>query len=372
MSAAFAVSSEEAVALLERIVSIPSPSRSEAEASSALVEWMNASGFRAEVDGAGSAVGVRGEGEREILLLGHIDTFPGNPSVRNEDGVLHGRGAVDAKGPLCAFAVAAARVEVPDGWKVTVVGAVEEEAATSKGARHVLQQRLPPRGAPPIVCIIGEPSRWDRITLGYKGRLLFEVELRVPFAHSAGRERLPAERGVDLWSSLVSFCEARSAEARGEFDRLTPSLRAIASADDGSHGRVSLSTGFRLPPGVDPFELETALRSSVAVSARGAEILRCEFSGAEQAWRSSRVSPLVQAFLRSIRREGGEPGFVVKTGTSDMNVVAPSWPATPVVAYGPGDSSLDHTPEERIELEEYLRAVRVLGLTLEHLLTARG
>jgi LysW-gamma-L-lysine carboxypeptidase len=108
------------------------------------------------------------------------------------------------------------------------------------------------------------------------------------------------------------------------------------------------------------------------VSARGAEILRCEFSGAEQAWRSSRVSPLVQAFLRSIRREGGEPGFVVKTGTSDMNVVAPSWPATPVVAYGPGDSSLDHTPEERIELEEYLRAVRVLGLTLEHLLTARG
>jgi LysW-gamma-L-lysine carboxypeptidase len=43
-----------------------------------------------------------------------------------------------------------------------------------------------------------------------------------------------------------------------------------------------------------------------------------------------------------------------------MNVVGPAW-GCPIVAYGPGDSSLDHTPEERIELAEYLRAVRVLS-----------
>jgi LysW-gamma-L-lysine carboxypeptidase len=30
------------------------------------------------------------------------------------------------------------------------------------------------------------------------------------------------------------------------------------------------------------------------------------------------------------------------------------------VAYGPGDASLDHTPEERIVLDDYLRAIRVL------------
>jgi LysW-gamma-L-lysine carboxypeptidase len=56
---------------------------------------------------------------------------------------------------------------------------------------------------------------------------------------------------------------------------------------------------------------------------------------------------------------------VVKTGTADMNVVAPHWPQTPIVAYGPGDSSLDHTPHEHIDLTEYLRAIEVLTATLQ-------
>lgn len=70
-------------------------------------------------------------------------------------------------------------------------------------------------------------------------------------------------------------------------------------------------------------------------------------------------TPLARALLAGIRREGGKPGYLLKTGTSDMNVVGPAW-GCPIAAYGPGDSSLDHTPEEHIELEEYLRAIRVL------------
>ena len=46
-----------------------------------------------------------------------------------------------------------------------------------------------------------------------------------------------------------------------------------------------------------------------------------------------------------------------------MNVVAPHWPV-PMLAYGPGDANLDHTPEERLPLDEYLRAVEVLGAVL--------
>jgi LysW-gamma-L-lysine carboxypeptidase len=43
-----------------------------------------------------------------------------------------------------------------------------------------------------------------------------------------------------------------------------------------------------------------------------------------------------------------------------MTVVGPAW-RCPIVAYGPGDAALDHTPEERIVLDEYLKAVRVLA-----------
>ena len=71
----------------------------------------------------------------ELVLLGHIDTVAGHPPVMHRDGELYGRGAVDAKGPLAAFATAAAMSGHGPGWRIVVVGAVEEEAATSKGAR---------------------------------------------------------------------------------------------------------------------------------------------------------------------------------------------------------------------------------------------
>ena len=72
------------------------------------------------------------------------------------------------------------------------------------------------------------------------------------------------------------------------------------------------------------------------------------------------------AFLRSIRAQEGKPRFKVKTGTSDMNVVGPVWKC-PLVAYGPGDSRLDHTPTEHVQIEEYLKAIGVLTGVLEGL-----
>jgi LysW-gamma-L-lysine carboxypeptidase len=53
----------------------------------------------------------------------------------------------------------------------------------------------------------------------------------------------------------------------------------------------------------------------------------------------------------------------VKTGTSDLNILAPAW-GCPAIAYGPGDSSLDHTPDERISIPELERATDVLARAL--------
>lgn len=361
------VSRAEAEDLLEGLVSIRSPSGEESEASSFLVDWMARRGFEAEIDEVGNAVGVRGKGSREILLLGHVDTFQGVIPVQRAGDVLFGRGAVDAKGPLATFAAAAALVEPLGDWRITVVGAVEEEAASSRGARHILAARRPPE-----YCIIGEPSRWDRITLGYKGRLVFRATIRAPLGHSAGNLRLPPEVGVELWTAVTEFCAARD-QARGAerpFDRLMPALQAINSQDEGTHGVVTLTVGFRLAPDDDPSVLEKELKAFLTerLSQFDGTDVQLRFAGAEVAHKASKSTPLVRAFLASIREADGAPRFVVKTGTSDMNVVAPGWPSTPFVAYGPGDSNLDHTPDEHIELAEYARAIDVLRRVLLRLM----
>jgi [amino group carrier protein]-lysine/ornithine hydrolase len=49
-----------------------------------------------------------------------------------------------------------------------------------------------------------------------------------------------------------------------------------------------------------------------------------------------------------------------------MNVVGPVWNC-PILAYGPGDSALDHTPNEHIDLAEYTQAINVLAGALSEL-----
>ncbi|MCX7841374.1 MAG: acetyl-lysine deacetylase, partial [Anaerolineae bacterium] len=62
------------IELLYGLVKISSPSQHERAAVEYLVAQMNTLGFRAFVDDAGNAVGILGNGARDIVLLGHIDT----------------------------------------------------------------------------------------------------------------------------------------------------------------------------------------------------------------------------------------------------------------------------------------------------------
>lgn len=84
-------------------------------------------------------------------------------------------------------------------------------------------------------------------------------------------------------------------------------------------------------------------------------------------WACDKNTLLVRAFLSGIRSQGGQPRFVYKTGTADLNIVAPVWNC-PALVYGPGDSNLDHTPDEHISLEEYRKSVLVLREALKRLI----
>ncbi len=347
------------IAFLKQLLSIPSPSGEEDAVAGYLVEQMTMLGFRTRRDRAGNVIGEVGDpgSRRTIVLLGHVDTVPGHVPIRQRGNRLYGRGAVDAKGPLAAFVLAAARVaRQPNTARVMVIGAVEEENH-SRGAHHLVHA-LPP----PDYAIVGEPGGWEGITLGYKGVLSLEYRLARPAGHHAGERPPPVEEAIAFWNRLVDYAAALNRERSRRFDTLDPILRAIHTSGDGLEERVEMSIRLQLPPGVDV----TALQELMQTWCDGAK-LTCPYD--EPPFWGEKNTPPVRALLRAIRAEGGRPRFKLKTGTSDMNVVGPVW-RCPIVAYGPGDSSLDHTPDEHVDVQEFRRAVEVLTRALETLCNA--
>jgi LysW-gamma-L-lysine carboxypeptidase len=332
--------------LLNGLLELYSPSRAEKPAVEFLVQEMTRMGYRAFVDGAGNAVGELGCGENTLILLGHIDTVPGYIPVRRAGQLLYGRGSVDAKGPLAAFVCAAALAGAKAGWRVIVVGAVEEEAATSKGARYLLDKYTPD------AVVIGEPSRWNRVTVGYKGRLLVDYELTREIGHTAGPEVGVCEDAFAFWYAVNQYADAYNTTRERVFDQLTPSLRSMSSADDGFDQKAALTIGFRMPMHIDAEGLQNELQKVAGEAVLG-------FRGQETAYHAPKNNALARAFIKAIHAQGSRLQFQVKSGTSDMNVVAPVWQC-PIVAYGPGDSAFDHTPGERIDLQEYHTAINVL------------
>lgn len=337
-----------------------SPSGEEGQAVAWLVERMRALGYeRAFIDPAGNAVGVVGSGSRQALLLGHIDTVPGQVPVRIEAGRLYGRGSVDAKGPLAAFVDAVSRLGPVRGWQFVVIGAVEEER-DSDGARYVAERYHPD------LVIIGEPSGWERITLGYKGTAWAEISIEQPITHTASQSRSACQAAVEYWQAVQEWTRNYNTGQDRVFDQVLATLRGLSSGDDGFREWARLKVNARLPLMLTPAdwyaELEKLTQQVSFAPPDGLATVK-PFGFAIPAYRSDKNNPLVRALLSGIRLAGGQPGFVLKTGTADMNIVGPAW-GCPVVAYGPGDSALDHTPDEHIALEEYDRAVQALQQAL--------
>jgi LysW-gamma-L-lysine carboxypeptidase len=255
---------------------------------------------------------------------------------------------------LAAFVLAAAQAQsCLNETQVMVIGAVEEEAH-GRGARH-LARTLPP----PTCAIIGEPSDWQGVTLGYKGLLKLDYRLVQPGGHSAGSIPGPAEKAVSFWNQLMVHAQEYNTGRFGRFDTIDPALRDFCTFGDGLDEGVEMNVAVRLPPGLLASDLEQQIRTWC----NGASL---KFYPSDPPFQATKNNPLVRAMLRAIRAEAGRPRFKLKTGTSDMNIVGPAWDC-PIVAYGPGDSSLDHTPEEHVKIPEFLRAIEVLSKTLQTL-----
>ncbi|MCU4801577.1 [LysW]-lysine hydrolase [Halobacteria archaeon HArc-gm2] len=345
------VTDQSARELLEEVVRIPSVTPEEAECAQFLRDFFEDHGREAWLDDVGN---VRAPADDGVLLTSHVDTVPGDIPVRieeNDEGEeeLWGRGSVDAKGPLCAMAVAAVRTGA------SFVGVVGEEV-DSRGGRFLVEDR----DAEPDAVINGEPSGWEGITLGYRGLLAGTYVATSESGHSSRPENNAIQDAIDWWAAVDE--EFEPDDWIPVFERVTtkPVSMDGGISDDGLSVEATMDVQLRVPPEYTTDEIR--------------EIADGHLTNGTVHW-DDKVEPVMQsprtsvarAFRAAIRQQGGDPTLLRKTGTSDMNVFAQSWDC-PMVTYGPGDSDLDHAPNEHIVLDEYDRSVAVLEDVTDRLL----
>ncbi|MFB6094877.1 MAG: [LysW]-lysine hydrolase [Halodesulfurarchaeum sp.] len=323
--------------LLRDLVETPSVSGDEDACAARLADFFETRDRETWRDEAGN---LRVPGDHALLLTSHLDTVPGDIPVEERDGALWGRGSVDAKGSLAAMAIGA----LESG--ASFVGVVREET-DSAGARYLAADRSPPGAV-----INGEPSGWEAITLGYRGLLEGTYVATSRSGHSSRPEPNAIQDAIGWWNEVESALGGD--DRQKAFDRVTPTPVAIEGgmSDGGLAVEAKIRVQFRIPPDRTVDDVR--------------EVVEDRLSTGTVSWdepvppvMESPRTPVASALRRAIRTHGGEPSHLRKTGTSDMNVFADVWDV-PMATYGPGDASLDHTPKEHLNLDEFDRAVGVL------------
>ena len=142
----------------------------------------------------------RGEADGpHLAFAGHVDVVPtGDAALWSRDpfsgevseGWLHGRGSVDMKSGVAAFASAVARrlaANEPVGT-VSLIVTGDEEGPAICGTRPLLEW-MSERDLTPDACVVGEPTSGetfgDRIKVGRRGSLTGLLRVRGQQGHAA-------------------------------------------------------------------------------------------------------------------------------------------------------------------------------------------
>jgi len=163
------------------------------------------------------------------------------------------------------------------------------------------------------------------------------------------------EAGAAFWAAAVAAAGPETSHAA--FD--IPGITLCELVGDTVDARLEFS--YRTPPGFDSAGWVARLRE---VAGDGV----IEVLNTVSAVRTNRRDPVVNSLSAGIRRAGGTPQLKLKTATSDMNTLAETW-EIPMATYGPGDSSLDHSENEHIVVNEFLSAIDVYRVALDDLCT---
>src|SRR5690606_29971301 len=182
------------VALAERLIACPSVTPAAGAVFDVLEEALAGIGFDVHRFVAGEApdgpvenlFATRGSGGPHFGFAGHLDVVPpgegwaSDPFVPDtRGGILHGRGAVDMKSSIAAFAAACAGIaEHPGTVSLIITG--DEEGPATYGTPAIMDW-MAARGIRPDMILIGEPTSearlGDVVKIGRRGSVNMAIEV---------------------------------------------------------------------------------------------------------------------------------------------------------------------------------------------------
>jgi succinyl-diaminopimelate desuccinylase len=327
--------------LTRQLVDVPSVSGDE-RALADLVESALRGRSHLEVVRDGDAVVARtslGHGER-VVIAGHLDTVPaaGNLPGRLEGELLHGLGTADMKGGVAVALRLAAVLDAPTRDVTYVFYDGEEVEAERNGLLRLARTR--PDLLAADFAVLMEPTD-GTVEGGCQGTLRVEIAVAGVRAHSAR-----SWRGDNAIHGLAPLLETLRAyePRRPVVDGLEyrEGLSAVR-VDGGVAGnvipdRAVLTVNYRFAP--DRSEAD-ALAHVREVFAGHDVVVTDSAAGA----RPGLDHPAARAFVAAV---GAEPR--AKYGWTD--VARFSALGVPAVNYGPGDPSLAHAADERVDLDQ--------------------
>lgn len=303
-----------------------------------------------------SLVARRG-GRGGLALSGHMDTVPetgwsGDPwAATVTDGVLHGLGAVDMKGPLAAGIVAARRM--PAETPVTLLISSDEET-TKEGAHHIATRSVLAREAGLAGIVLVEPTAMTPVR-GHRVNVEFTVTAAGVQAHSS------TGRGANANWALIPFL----AEMRALHFRLREDAAFHDAAYDppysdfnltlDNHGtalnvtvpRATARLKFRYSRGLDPAPVIALVRAAAA---------RAGLEVSERAEGAPPELPPDAPLVRMAEQVAGRGAGTAPYGTDASQLQA----LAPCVLLGPGELHYAHRPDEQVRLADLAAAVPLL------------
>ncbi|MEQ1857142.1 MAG: M20/M25/M40 family metallo-hydrolase [Longimicrobiales bacterium] len=375
------MSFESALSFAADLVRIPGLPGSETDVATRVRQEFEQLGLAdIRVDDVGNVVGVvRGRGEAPaVMLASHLDVVAEGdhsewevPPFSGEvsGGFLHGRGAMDIKGPLALQTYAAAALADSARGDVIVAHTVLEERG-GLGMRHLLESGSVSPGA----VILGEATHGD-ICIGHRGRAELEVVIQGTAGHASVPER--ARNALDLLGEVLASVRDL-AGARAHDPVLGPESLVATMVDVRPETRnvipdlVVVAVDWRVLPGAEgPALLDRlwrAIEGRVGAAPPGLT------------W-SVRLGTERQRTYTGVEEDVGllSPGFLMPTdhrvvraaaaaagaglGASGSAAVRPWSFATdggwscgvhdiPTVGFAPGEERFAHTNRERLDVEE--------------------